>query len=121
MGRNATGVMTVYEAIRIEMGYLLSKSYIPKGCIISSQLFWSNQHGKQTAKVDFRSIYLGRGPDTNYIELSYKLTYNGEKHDLHYKIYLHEQPSNLGKGPVEYFICPQSGKKCRILYSAYGS
>ena len=38
-----------------------------------------------------------------------------------YKIEFVEVPSNLGKGKVLFFICPQTLNKCRILYKCYGS
>ena len=55
--------------------------------------------------------------------VSYSITSrtDGTKTDRRYKVYLHEVDSNLGKGKVLYFLCPQSGAKCRILYQAYDS
>ena len=37
-----------------------------------------------------------------------------------YKIYLTTILNNLGKGEVLYFPCPVTGKRCRVLYRAYG-
>jgi hypothetical protein len=118
MGRPSTGAWTVYESLRIELPYLLQQGYIKKGCIIQGSLNWSNQHGTPTGSISFRSSYLG-GADS-FLQVSYTLTREGEKKDVCYKIYFHEQPSNLGKGHVLYFLCPQTGRKCRILYKAYG-
>jgi hypothetical protein len=120
MARPSTGAWTVYESLRIELSFLLKNSFIKKGCTVSSPLTWTNQHSKESGSIFFKSSYLGTSQD-NYIELIYTLTRNGEKLNKNYKVYLHEQPSNLSKGSVLYFLCPQSGRKCRILYSAYGS
>ena len=59
--------------------------------------------------------------DESYIQLKYVHTKGENKTDLDYKIYLLKIPSNLGKGFRYYFICPISGKRAKILYSAYGS
>ncbi|RYY68059.1 MAG: hypothetical protein EOO13_13310 [Chitinophagaceae bacterium] len=120
MARPSTGAWSVYESLRIEMTFLLKKGFIRKGCIITGPMSWTNQHGQASGSIHFKSSYLGT-PESNYIELSYTLASNGEKKKRNYKVYLHEQPSNLGKGSVLYFLCPQSDRKCRILYSAYGS
>jgi hypothetical protein len=120
MARPSTGAWNVYESLRIEMTYLLKNGFIKKGCVISSSLSWSNQYGNSSGNIAFQSSYLGP-PDTNYIHLIYTLTKDGEKLDRNYKVYLHEQESNLGKGKVLYFLCPVNHSKCRILYSAYGS
>ncbi|RUA07181.1 MAG: hypothetical protein DSY82_08590, partial [Flavobacteriia bacterium] len=37
-----------------------------------------------------------------------------------YKVELVSLPSNIGKGQVWYFLCPQTNKRCRKLYSIDG-
>ena len=37
-----------------------------------------------------------------------------------YKVYLTSTPSNLNRGEIWYFICPQTKKRCRKLYSIGG-
>lgn len=58
-----------------------------------------------------------------YIRLTYKNTntYSGEVTNQDYKIYLITIPSNLGKGNILYFLCPVTGRRCRIFYKCYGS
>jgi hypothetical protein len=54
--------------------------------------------------------------------LKYTITdRSGKKTALNYRVWLIEVDSNLGKGKVLYFKCPQTGKRCRILYKAYDS
>src|SRR4051794_10619144 len=75
-----------------------------------------------TGSISCVSSYLEN--DCNkYLELIYTLTSrrDGTKTNRQYKVYLDEVDSNLSKGKVLYFLCPESGRRCRILYSAYGS
>lgn len=51
-----------------------------------------------------------------FIVLDYK--YGNEPRK--YKVTLIAKESNLGKGKIWYFICPQTGKLCRKLYSIDG-
>ena len=51
-----------------------------------------------------------------YVELDYK--YNDEPRK--FKVKLISMPSNLGKGKIWYFLCPQTKKRCRKLYSISG-
>lgn len=121
MARLSTGAWTVYESLRIEMPYLLKRGYIKKGCVMHFNLNWSDQRGNASGNISCISSYLNN-PGEQYLELIYTLTKrDGTKTHRRYKVYLHEQDSNLGKGKVLYFLCPQSGRRCRILYSAYGS
>ena len=50
-----------------------------------------------------------------YIELDYKFRDEPRK----YRVYL-SVPSNLGASEVWYFLCPHTGKRCRILYCVEG-
>jgi hypothetical protein len=54
--------------------------------------------------------------DKPFIELDYK--YRDEPRN--YKIQLVSVPSNLGKGLIWYFFCPQTNKRCRKMYSIGG-
>ena len=51
-----------------------------------------------------------------FLELDYRYKNN----PLNYRIQLVSIPSNLGKGIVWYFICPNTAKRCRKLYLANG-
>jgi hypothetical protein len=114
MGRRSTGSMTTNVACRIELSYLLKKGYIVKGRRLNRILGWTNG-----SNISIETNYT----DEKYIWLRYTNTNisTNEKTDYDYKIYLHEAPSNLGKGNVLYFICPSDGHYCRILYKCYGS
>ncbi len=122
MGRPSTGAWTVYESLRIELPYLLKHSCIKKGFQLQFTLNWSDQRGRPSGAISCTSSYLSK-PEDMYVELIYTFTSNkdGTQTDHRYKVPLCEVDSNLGKGKVLYFLCPVSGKKCRILYKAYDS
>lgn len=103
------------EVMRLELGYLVKGGYIQKGRTIRSSISWTGG-----ANISIESTYPeGREPQ---LKLRYTITSRGgEKTDYNYTIFLMEKPSNLGKGYVLYFLCPETGKPCRILYLAYGS
>lgn len=114
MGRYTTGYVCTSEVMRIELSLLIKQGYIRKGCKVSGTLSWSN--GSQ---VSIRSEYTST---KKYISLHYSIT-TAEGITLQYDrcIQLISIPSNLGKGEIIYFICPASGRRCRILYKCYGS
>ena len=115
MGRWSTGALTTGEVCRIELSYLLRQGMILKGQRLTSSLSWTN---------DSNIIVISCYTDSEkYIRLSYVLTSwdDNRKHNYDYKIQLASVPSNLGRGEVLYFICPESNKRCRVLYRCYGS
>ncbi|SMO90934.1 hypothetical protein [Gracilimonas mengyeensis] len=113
MGRDRTG-NTTKETRRIELSYLLKKGFIREGNIIAGQMNWTDG-----SRISIECHYTDK---EQYIRLFYTLTsWEGKETDYDYKIQLTFVPSNLGKGKVPYFVCPESGNRCRILYKAYGS
>lgn len=111
MGRIYRTRTTVKEAQRMELRWILDKGYLSKGRVIQSSLSWSNG-----STIGIVSTHLEG-------EISIELSYRVNGREMRYKIYLVAEPSNLGKGKGEilYFVCPKTGKRCRILYRAYGS
>lgn len=77
-----------------------------------------NYNGQSSGNINIISSWVGGLDKSPYIRLIHTLTY--QKEDCNDTIYIEAVPSNLGKGNVLYFICPASGKRCRILYKAYG-
>jgi len=109
MGRIYRTRSTVKGVMRIELRHLLDKGYLIKGSVMQSSLSWTNG-----STIGVVATYL---EDEISLELSYKT--KGE--NVEYKINLVTLPSNLGKGEILYFVCPKTGRRCRILYKAYGS
>lgn len=115
MGRKSTGIITTGEVIRIDLSYLIKKGYIQKESCVSGAISWTNG-----SNIGFESYYTAK---ESYLRLNYTNTnfQTGEKSEHDYKIELVSIPSNLGKGDVLYFVCPETGRYCRILYKCYGS
>jgi len=114
MGRYSTGAITTIEVCRIELKFLLKQGLIKKNCKINASLSWNNESNI--------SIYSSYTEQEKYIRLKYTLTETstGNKFEYDYNIELIEKPSNLGKGKVLYFVCPETNNNCRILYRCYG-
>lgn len=55
-------------------------------------------------------------PPHYYVRLDY--TYHGRQ--IGYTVDLVSVASNLGSGRIWYFVCPRTGKRCRILYGVDG-
>lgn len=58
-------------------------------------------------------VILVMDPVRPFVEISYQI--RGK--DVKSLIGLESMPSNLGKGKCWYFICPATGKRCRVLYN----
>jgi hypothetical protein len=103
--------LTVKEVYRIELSYLLEKEYVKKNTVISGLLSWTDGSSIQ--------FYSDLTTERHYIRLMYRL--HSPDQVIDYKVYLTYVKSNLGRGLVPYFICHASGRRCRILYRAFGS
>lgn len=104
---------TLYnEALQISISKLKEWEYLNPEQIKSGTLNWSS-NGNPTGSI---SIMVDMRTEQPYIELDYK--YRDEPRN--YKVSLVFMPSNLGKGLIWYFLCPQTNKRCRKLYSIGG-
>ncbi len=104
---------TLYnEALQISISKLKEWEYLNPEQIKSGTLTWS-RNGNKTGSI---SIKVNTQSEQPYIELDYK--YSDEPRN--YKVRLVSMPSNLGKGLIWYFFCPQTNKRCRKLYSIGG-
>lgn len=104
---------TLYnEALQISISKLKEWEYLNPEQIKIGTLTWS-RNGNETGSI---SIKVNTHSEQPYIELDYK--YRDEPRN--YKVSLVSMPSNLGKGLIWYFLCPQTNKRCRKLYSIGG-
>ena len=104
---------TLYnEALQIHISKLKGWGYLKPKQIKSGILNWS-RNGNPTGSI---SIKVNTHSEQPYIELDYK--YKDEPRN--YKVYLTSTPSNLNRGEIWYFICPQTKKRCSKLYSIGG-
>ena len=104
---------TLYnEALQIHISKLKGWGYLDPKQIKSGTVNWS-RNGNPTGSISIQANTYSEKP---YIELDYK--YKDEPRN--YKVYLTSTPSNLNRGEIWYFICPQTKKRCRKLYSIGG-
>jgi hypothetical protein len=104
---------TLYnEALQIHISRLKGWGYLNPEQFISGSLNWSSNGDK----IGSISIEANINSDNPFVELIYK--YRDEPRN--YKVYLTSTPSNLNRGKIWYFICPQTKKRCRVLYSIGG-
>lgn len=77
---------------------------------LTASMSWTSQ-GRPVGNIDLII-------DTRemYIKLDYKYG-DGPRN---YRVQLMSVPSNLSKGQLWYFLCPRTGKRCRILYGVDG-
>lgn len=100
------------ESLQISITKLKEWEYFIPEQIKSGTLTWS-RNGNTTGRMSIRVNTLCERP---YIELDYK--YKDEPRN--YRVWLVSVPSNLGRGDIWYFLCPQTNKRCRKLYSIGG-
>jgi hypothetical protein len=100
---------TLYnEALQIHTSKLNGWGYLNPEQIKSGTLNWS-RNGNATGSI---SIQVNTQSEQPYIVLDY----NFKDEPRNYKVYLTSTPSNLNRGEIWYFICPQTNKRCRKLY-----
>ena len=100
---------TLYnDVLQISITKLKEWEYLNSVQYKSGSITWS-VNGNKTASI---SIQVNTHREQPYIELDYKS--NDEPRN--YKIQLVSIPSNLGKGNIWYFLCPETNKRCRKLY-----
>lgn len=104
---------TLYnDALQLRISRLKEWGYLEKGQTMSGTITWST-NGNPTGSISIKTNTLGEQP---YVELDY----NFRDEHRNYKVYLTSTPSNLNRGEIWYFNCPQTNKRCRKLYSIGG-
>jgi len=104
---------TLYnEALQLSVSKLKGWGYLEPGQIKSGSINWS-RNGNPTGSI---SIQVNTHSEQPYIELDYKYKDKPRK----YKVLLTSTRSNLNLGEIWYFVCPQTKKRCRKLYSIGG-
>lgn len=104
---------TLFDEVKtVSISFLTKHRYLKLNQWQSGTITWSS-NGNKTGSI---SIQVNTHSEQPYIELDYK--YRDEPRN--YKVYLTSTPSNLNRGEIWYFICPQTKKRCRKLYSIGG-
>lgn len=108
-GRGNSSAITTNEAVRLNVTSLVKNRLFVDGISIDSNISWSNG----------ANINLVTSCQNHEKQVKLKYSYNGSLKE--YVVKIEEIPSNLGKGSIKYFICPETGKKCKTLYCCYSS
>ncbi len=105
------------EALQLNISKLGEWGYLKENNYQSGTVSWnrSNNWGDKWDRGNI-SIIVNMRASVPYVELNYKFNDEPRK----YKVTLVSIPSNLGKGKVWYFLCPNTKKRCRKLYSIGG-
>jgi hypothetical protein len=112
MGRWETGAITTGQCLKVNI--CAFTTHIKKGVkLLEGNIEYSNGSDIKVTLTKKENGY--------FAGLIYTKTVNGEKHPINYEIRIVSKPSNLGKGYVYYFLCPFTGKRCKVLYMGYGS
>jgi hypothetical protein len=98
------------DVLQLQIADLKKLGYLKQS--YSGGLTWSS-NGRKTGSITLRSFVNGA-----FISIELDYTHQGEP--MKYRINLISQPSNLGKGLIYYFVCPNTGKLCRKLYCISG-
>jgi hypothetical protein len=108
MPKYATNPPLYDSVFTISIKKLKEWGYLKPNQLMNGTITWSI-NGNETGRI---SIKVCTTNPLHYIELDYKC--NNEP--INYKVYLRYKTSNLGKGELCFFLCPQTGKLCRKLY-----
>ena len=104
------------NVLQISISKLKKWGYLTPNQVKTGSISWSRNDrkiGSISIKADMRFCY----NDLDHSEFSYiELEYNCNKERVKYQIPLVSLPSNIGKGRILYFKCPDTGKRCRKLY-----
>ena len=102
---------TLFDEVKtVSISFLTKHNYLKPKQLKSGVVMWSS-NGIKTASIAIRVNTQAESP---YVELDYKCN----QAPINYRVQLVSTTSNLGKGNVWYFVCPQTGKRCRKLYFA---
>jgi hypothetical protein len=108
MPRYSSYPVLLDEVLTLKIKDLKKFGLIKKGEIINSSIKWSSSRGNES------EILIRVDNIKNVVTLKY--TADGTQ--ICYNILLTQRTSNLGKGQVYYFLCPNTNKFCRNLYLA---
>ena len=99
--------MSIESCKTISITKLKEWGYLNHG-MKSGVISWSTA-GEVHSKISIKCTILEH---RKFITLDYNQ--NGET--INYNVNIVSIPSNLGKGEILYFVCPNTGKHCRKLY-----
>lgn len=108
---------TLYDECKtVSISFLKAHGYLKPDQWKNGTITWSRGEGASKRITGSISIAINTREESHYLELDYK---SNDK-PIKYRVQLVSIPSNIGKGVVWYFICPNTGKRCRKLYLISG-
>ncbi len=108
---------TLYNECKIvSVSFLKDHGYLKPDQCKSGTITWSQGEGEHKRITGSISIEINTQTNSPYLELNYK---TNDK-PIKYQVQLISIPSNIGKGYVRYFVCPNTGKRCRKLFLISG-
>jgi len=116
MGRYSSIPTLFDECKTVSISFLKQHGYLNQDQRKTGTITWSRGEGASKRITGSISMEVNTLAETPYIELDYK----SNDRPINYRLNLVFIPSNIGKGVVWFFICPNTGKRCRKLYLAEG-
>lgn len=119
MGRTSRTAITTREASRLTLQSLLRQGIIKRGYGVEVPEYTWSRNGQRVRSVRLETLYTSTEA---WVKVEYVRTdtTTGTREHVEQIIELDRAPSNLGRGEVLYFLCPRTGRRCRVLYMAYG-
>jgi hypothetical protein len=106
------------ESFRLDLRGLRRDGLVERGQALAGEIRWSRD-GSLTGSADLFTRW--QPGEESYLSISYAVTRgDGTREGYRQRIRLVTLPANIGKGEVPYMECPRTGRRCRILYRAYG-
>ncbi|MEP6466164.1 MAG: hypothetical protein ABJB05_07645 [Parafilimonas sp.] len=114
MAKPATYPTLFDECKTVSISFLKINGYLKPDQWKIGTITWSRGEGEHKRITGSISVEVNTDTKSPFIELQYK------KNDkpVKYRVQLVSIPSNIGKGVVWYFLCPNTGNRCRKLYLA---
>lgn len=104
---------TLYdECMQLSISDLKQLGYLKPNHYCSGSIRWTS-NGEPTGSIGLK---VNTTSDQPYLELNY----TSDEKPICYRVTLVTIPSNLGRGIIWAFICPQTGKRTRKLYLVDG-
>ncbi len=98
--------------LRLEISWLIQHQFIERDVIKQGEISWPD--GRH---LTYEACYL---EDEKWVQLDYEFKdQNQDWITQEVLVHIDLKPSNLGTGEIPFFLCPATGKHCRILYHGH--
>lgn len=108
-----TRSITVNKVQIIDINHFLKHGLIERGKVTYGQISWLDYNNVQ--------FIAELTEETKELRLMYQDYSKDKRIEMDYTIEITSILSNLGKGEIWYFVCPEKGCLARILYKCNGS